>query len=394
MTTTIDSTSSSFGASGGGGLLLSVDERAIAQSAFDSANEQLQSLCASHAGTFVMVERRNRSLETKLNELITTCQKISKKQVKQTQKLLFLQQQQQKQQPNDDTKLLEEDDDDDDDDDYNNEEEKNNDNNDENETITISSKKPPYTSLAELAERHRVRRRTLLQHSPLIELLELPSLMDACVRTNLYDDAIQIAAFSNTLERRHGTATGITSATTTGIGGGSGGSGNKTTMMNESQHHNNVVVQVIQQIRSRQIDLRRHLLPRLKANISMPECLEIVTSLRRLDTIELEKATTTATTIPTTTDTKDSTTTNISENQQNQKEKVQAMMELKFQIDFLEARDTWIDAVFVSGSVIEITAAATAAAASTIPSSQQPQENFFDTIERYRTRYVFLSKTF
>ena len=76
------------------------------------------------------------------------------------------------------------------------------------------------TSLAVLSEKHRVRRRTLLQHSALLELLELPSLIDACVRSNLYDEALQIAAFSNTLERRH------------------------------SNDHSTVVQTVIQQIRS------------------------------------------------------------------------------------------------------------------------------------------------
>lgn len=37
----------------------------------------------------------------------------------------------------------------------------------------------------------------------LVELLEVPQLMDACVRNNLYEEAIEMVAFANTLERRH-----------------------------------------------------------------------------------------------------------------------------------------------------------------------------------------------
>ena len=36
-----------------------------------------------------------------------------------------------------------------------------------------------------------------------MELLEVPQLMDACIRNNLYEEAVEIIAFANTLERRH-----------------------------------------------------------------------------------------------------------------------------------------------------------------------------------------------
>ena len=55
---------------------------------------------------------------------------------------------------------------------------------------------PATALLADLAEKHRLRRRTLMQHSSLLELLELPSLMDACVRSSLYEDALSIAGKS------------------------------------------------------------------------------------------------------------------------------------------------------------------------------------------------------
>lgn len=190
-------------------LASELDEREVTLAALEAAEEQLQSLCASHAGTFVSVERRGRALQDALQELQNA--------ITSTQGLVQTAQ----------TALDQEEGDSD-------------------------------TSLAVLAERHRVRRRTLLQHSSLLELLELPSLMDACVRSNLYEDALSIATFANTLQRRH-------------------------------KDQNLVVGQVIQQIRSRQSDLRRHLLQQLKLPVTMPQCLEVVTALRRLNSIDLER---------------------------------------------------------------------------------------------------------
>ena len=245
-----------------------LDEREVAKASLEAAEEQLQSLCASHAGTFVSVERRGRVMQESLNNL--------QKKIKNVEaKVLNAQH------------ILDQEDDSD-----------------------------KETSLAVLSERHRVRRRTLLQHSSLLELLELPSLMDACVRSNLYEEALSIATFSNTLERRH-------------------------------QDQNQVVVQVIAQIRSRQSDLQRHLLHRLKSSVTMSHCLEVVTALRRLNSIDLERQS------------------------EVNLERLHAGMELKLQVSFLEARDAWLDSK-PTGSVLSL------------PSSEQ----LLDAIERYRTRYV------
>lgn len=253
-----------LGKSGGIG---EVDERSIAKAQLEANEEQLQSFCASHASTFVAVERRGRSIEETLKSL-----KLS---IKNVEGLVESAQ-----------RSMDQDDEEGKDD-----------------------------SFAVLSEKHRVRRRTLLQHSSLLELLELPSLMDACVRSNLYEEALSIAAFSNTLERRHGTGS-------------------------------QVVSNVVSQIRSRQADLRRHLLHRLKSPVTMPECLEILTALRRLNSIDLERQS------------------------ESNLEKIHAAMELKLQVDFLEARDAWLDSVSNRSMV---------AVAGT-------SEELLDAIERSRTR--------
>ncbi|KAL3906359.1 MAG: hypothetical protein SGILL_009301, partial [Bacillariaceae sp.] len=218
-----------------------VDERVAAKAGLEAAEEQLRSLCASHAGTFVAVERRGRALELALEELLEKVQSIDSD-VTSTKEAL-----EQEEDGNDNT-------------------------------------------LAALSEKHRVRRRTLLQHSSLLELLELPSLMDACVRSSLYEEALSIAAFANTLERRH-------------------------------TEKNQVVMKVIAQVRSRQSDLRRYLLHSLKNHVTMPECLEIVTALRRLNSIDLERL----------------------QSEKANLERVHSAMEFSLQVDFLEARDAWLD---------------------------------------------------
>ncbi|CAN0465092.1 unnamed protein product, partial [Laminaria digitata] len=56
---------------------------------------------------------------------------------------------------------------------------------------------------AELVGGHKRNRQTLKHHMQLVELLEVPQLMDACVRSDLWEEALSIATFASTLERRH-----------------------------------------------------------------------------------------------------------------------------------------------------------------------------------------------
>lgn len=201
------------------------DERAAASAALDSANERLAALCQSHSATFVAVEKRNQKIAASLQSLL--------KKLPETEK----------------TKdLLQE------------------------------------NALADLTERHRVRRRTLLQHASLLELLELPVLLDACVRSHMYDEALQIAAFST----------------------------------QQLQKEDSPIIQnVVKEIQHRKNDLRHHLLSRFKSTVSMPECLEVITAIRRLNTIEMEHT-------------------------KEDLEHAHKMSEYKLAVDFLEARDMWL----------------------------------------------------
>jgi len=150
--------------------------------------------------------------------------------------------------------------------------------------------------MSNVAERHKMRRRTLLQHSTLLEVLEIPSLMDACVRCHLYNEALSLASFCNEVERSH-----------------------------QQSGSSKIIENVVREVRRREVDLRRHLILRLRSDLSLPQCLEIVTALRRLNGIEIERE----------------------QNHQVSRdaiEKNHAVMELRLQVDFFEARDAWLEA--------------------------------------------------
>ena len=271
--------------------MIDVDKRLATKAGLETAEEELQTLCASHAGTFVRVERRGRAIEESLDDLLNKIKSVDSN-VSSTQEAL---EQEEDESPG----------------------------------------RVRETSLAALSEKHRVRRRTLLQHSSLLELLELPSLMDACVRSNMYEEALSIAAFANTLERRH-------------------------------TENNPVVCKVIAQVRSRQADLRLYLLHSLKSQVSMPECLEIVTALCRLNSIDLER---------------------LQSRDRVITERVFAAMELTLQVDFLEARDVWLEQppAFNASAISYSGETAVKHSAS---------EQLLDTIERHRTRMFEIATQF
>ena len=295
------------------------DERVAAKHAVSIAEENWRSLCTQYASTFVAAERRSSDIQSALKELLQEIDCNTKPSVKRVGRAL-------------DPNYSEGGDDDEDDDEEGNGEEQ--------EEPT----QPASALLADLAEKHRLRRRTLMQHSSLLELLELPSLMDACVRSSLYEDALSIAGFANTLEKRH--------------------------LMESSsekgEEQQTVVAGVVSEIRRREADLRRMLIHRLRGDVTMPQCLEVVTALRRLNGVELERRN--------------------NKTGEHDLEGVHAAMEMRLQVDFIEARDAWLE-----GGIAKIGSAQAAAAAASEKGGASSRtsaqaEQILDGIERYRTR--------
>ena len=135
----------------------------------------------------------------------------------------------------------------------------------------------------------------------------------------------------------------------------------------DTEKRGDVVAGVVSEIRRREADLRRMLINRLRGDVTMPQCLEVVTALRRLNGVELERRN------------------NSSNKSGDDLEGVHAAMEMRLQVDFLEARDAWLES-----GVTKIGSAAAAVAASSSSTDKggtsAQSEQILDGIERYRTR--------
>jgi len=280
-------------------LISTDDERRVAEIESKVAEEKLQSLCASHAATFVAVETRGAALTSSLKQLLSALNEANPR-IEKSKCNLEL--------------------------------------NDADESNVIA-----------LADKHKLRRRTLLHHSSLLELLELPNLMDACVRGHLYEEALSIAGHANTLERRH------LKASSTSFG-------------NSNEFKKNpVVANVVNEVRKRESDLRRHLLHRLRLDVTMPQSLEVITALRRLNGVELERA---------------------SQNNVGGVEDVEKLhqeLEWQLKVQFLESRDIWLESNtdISMGKNKKINVA---------PSGQA--ERLLDSIDIFRTRCFEIATQF
>uniref|UniRef100_A0A7I3ZXT4 Conserved oligomeric Golgi complex subunit 8 n=1 Tax=Physcomitrium patens TaxID=3218 RepID=A0A7I3ZXT4_PHYPA len=102
----------------------------------------------------------------------------------------------------------------------------------------------------QILEKRQLNRTLLANHSSLLDLLEIPQLMDTCVRNGNYDEALDLEAFVTKLA---------------------------------TMHSRLPVIQSLEaDVKQTTQALLAQLLQRLKSNIPLPECLRVIGYLRRL----------------------------------------------------------------------------------------------------------------
>ncbi|XP_061359913.1 conserved oligomeric Golgi complex subunit 8 [Gastrolobium bilobum] len=105
-------------------------------------------------------------------------------------------------------------------------------------------------SAEQILEKRKMNHTMLANHSTLLDLLEIPQLMDTCVRNGNYDEALDLEAFVAKLSTMHPKLTVIQALAT--------------------------------EVRQTTQSLLSQLLQKLRSNIQLPECLRIIGYLRRI----------------------------------------------------------------------------------------------------------------
>lgn len=105
-------------------------------------------------------------------------------------------------------------------------------------------------SAEQILEKRKMNQTLLANHSTLLDLLEIPQLMDTCVRNGNYDEALDLEAFVCKLSTMHPKLP--------------------------------VIQALAAEVRQTTQSLLSQLLQKLRSNIQLPECLRIIGYLRRI----------------------------------------------------------------------------------------------------------------
>lgn len=118
---------------------------------------------------------------------------------------------------------------------------------------TLSDKCNSFLKLSqEISTKRKANWLTLNRHNDLLELLEIPQLMETCVRNNYYDEALELITYVNRLSKKHSSTIPV--------------------IQN--------IVKDVDQATQRMLKL---LIQQLRGQIGLPQCLRTIGHLRRLD---------------------------------------------------------------------------------------------------------------
>jgi len=134
---------------------------------------------------------------------------------------------------------------------------------------------------------HKRNCKTLQHHMQLVELLEVPQLVDACARNNFLDEALELANFVNGLERRYLLAEGLKANESASRQPDP--DGEVKSAHDAASAGGGVVGSIVLDVRRSLLFLREELIAQLSQHASLPRTLSTLATLRKLDGVLIDQ---------------------------------------------------------------------------------------------------------
>ncbi|CAM9147071.1 unnamed protein product, partial [Ectocarpus fasciculatus] len=168
-------------------------------------------------------------------------------------------------------------------------------------------------------------RKTLQRHLQLVELLEVPQLVDACARNGFHDEALELASFVNSLERKHILATEV-----------------QADMNKQYSGSSSVIQSIVDDVQHTLMELRKQLFLSLTDSCSLPRQLYFLGVLRRLDGLLVDRQ------LPLGLRDGSEELSNSQISAKEYRSHIIQSTETRLQMDFLECRSIWLEKLLAS----------------------------------------------